>query len=39
MIVSNILDVIDDNINVYVHDVCEVDWDEFNSWLGTIDRR
>ena len=22
MIVSNILDVIDDNINVYVHDVC-----------------
>jgi hypothetical protein len=21
------------------HDVCEVDWDEFNNWLGTIDRR
>ena len=21
------------------HDVCEVDWDEFNNWLGAIDRR
>jgi hypothetical protein len=21
------------------NDVCEVDWDEFNNWLGTIDRR
>lgn len=21
------------------YDVCEVDWDEFNNWLGTIDRR
>ena len=21
------------------YDVCEVDWDEFNHWLNTIDRR
>ena len=21
------------------NDVCEVDWDEFNNWLDTIDRR
>lgn len=21
------------------HDVCEVNWDEFNHWLDTIDRR
>lgn len=21
------------------YDVCEVDWDEFNHWLDTIDRR
>ena len=21
------------------YDICEVDWDEFNHWLDTIDRR
>ncbi|MBQ4122364.1 hypothetical protein IJD44_01375 [bacterium] len=21
------------------YDICEVDWDEFNKWLDTIDRR
>lgn len=21
------------------YDICEVDWDEFNNWLATIDRR
>lgn len=21
------------------NDVCEVDWDEFNEWLGTIERK
>lgn len=30
---NNILEFFED------YDVCEVDWDEFNHWLDTIDRR
>lgn len=30
---ENVLEFFEEN------DVCEVDWDEFNHWLGTIDRR
>lgn len=30
---ENVLEFLEDN------SVCEVDWDEFNNWLDTIDRR
>ena len=30
---ENVLEFFESN------DVCEVDWDEFNNWLDTIDRR
>lgn len=37
MIVSNILDVIDDNINVYVHDVCTKELIAYYDGRNSID--